>query len=80
MCGGTTTKEGEQIHLLAFKIKDTKNGQVRCTETQGNGTMLLNETRKDVFVSGKLLGLAGQANNDLDRVGLNKVMFYNEVA
>ncbi|QRV74508.1 hypothetical protein RhiJN_02523 [Ceratobasidium sp. AG-Ba] len=75
----TYNDQGNQVHRLAFKIYDNVNGCFRWTESQGNCSWLKTDTRKDVLVTGKLLGFAGQADNSAQHVGLNTVMMYSEI-
>ncbi|KAG8742769.1 hypothetical protein FRC10_000936 [Ceratobasidium sp. 414] len=66
----------DQVQLLQFTIHDTVTDFLRTTTTFGTGQDFVQETRKDIYVRGPLVGVAGTANNSLQTAGLNTVMFY----
>ncbi|QRV89260.1 hypothetical protein RhiJN_17278 [Ceratobasidium sp. AG-Ba] len=72
--------QGDQIHEMTFKIHDSNTGLDRYTQTMGNGSWMVPDTRQDFLVTGKLAGFAGQANNQLGHVGLNMIQFYTEIS
>ncbi|KAG9095975.1 hypothetical protein FS749_009349 [Ceratobasidium sp. UAMH 11750] len=66
----------DQVQLLQFTIHDTITDFLRTTPTFGTGQGIVQETRKDIYVRGRLVGVAGTANNSLQTAGLNTIMFY----
>ncbi|KAG9089716.1 hypothetical protein FRC06_001418 [Ceratobasidium sp. 370] len=66
----------DQVQLLQFTIHDTTTDFLRTTPTFGTGQDFVQETRKDIYVRGPVVGVAGTANNSLQTAGLNTIMFY----
>ncbi|QRV88201.1 Jacalin-like lectin domain protein [Ceratobasidium sp. AG-Ba] len=71
-------KWADQIQILEFTIQGSSGEPPRTAGPFGAGANLDQETRKDIYVRGTLMGIAGTANNGVPVAGLNVVKFYTK--